>query len=357
MQGNAPLTVSLVYKDIPENSTIKNAVLILYDNKDWNEWSCTGYFKLFPHVDPRIVEQTIGSTSVGGMNKDSEDYYRERMNIELTPMKDLYFHSKVISPRAETGNFNTTLALIAIGILVIGIAYINFINFSTALAPLRIKRINTQKVMGAMPSELRRNIIWESVIISVLAFLLSLAWTKLFIATPMADFFAANLFLSNSITILIILGVFAIFMGILAGIYPAYYMTSHPPALVLKGSFALTPKGIKLRNSLLFFQFITTIVLITLAVFIKMQHSFMQNMNPGYDRENVVYIGLNRDINTQRNAFINELMTYPDITDNTFTRFLPGQVGMGWGRTFDGKQVQFTAWPVHHNFCVSLICI
>lgn len=142
----------------------------------------------------------------------------------------------------------------------------------------------------------------------------------------------------------------AILLGLLAGLYPAFYMTSFPPALVLKGTFALTPKGIRLRNSLLLFQFITTVVLITVAIFIKLQHTYMQNMNLGFDRENIVYVPLNGELKKQLNAFENELKTRPEIIDYTTTRFLPGQVGMGWGREFNGQRVQFYAWPVAHNF-------
>nr|MDE5639878.1 hypothetical protein [Odoribacter sp.] len=74
------------------------------------------------------------------------------------------------------------------------------------------------------------------------------------------------------------------------------------------------------------------------------------NMDLGYDRENIVYVSLNNDLRQQLNAFENELRTRPEIKDYTTSRFLPGHVGMGWGRGFDGRQVQFYAWPVAHNF-------
>ena len=70
-------------------------------------------------------------------------------------------------------------------------------------------------------------------------------------------------------------------------------MTSFQPALVLKGTFALTPKGVRLRNSLVVFQFICTVVLITVACFIKLQHNYMRNMDTGFERENVLYVPLN----------------------------------------------------------------
>lgn len=348
--GNTPVTISLIYKDFPKNSSIGNGVLYRLKNNDWSEWSYIPYFKLAAGVSPEEVTGKMANLDMPGMSKEDWDSYKGRLKFEMLSMNDVYFKSKAISDDLKKGNLNTALSLLAIALLIIGIAYVNFINFSTALAPLRIKRINTQKVMGAMQGELRRSIIVESTLISILSFGLSFVWTNLFIASPAADFFTADLAFMANIGVLITIGCLALVFGVLAGIYPAFYMTSFQPALVLKGTFALTPKGKRLRNSLLVFQFITTVVLITIAVFIKLQHNYMQNMNLGFERENIVYVPMTGAIKKQLNAFTNELTTRPEITDYTMTRFLPGRVGMGWGRRFEGKQVQFTAWPVAHNF-------
>ena len=341
------MTVTLVYKDFPENSSMKNGVLYRLKDDDWSEWSYIPYYKLAKGALPEEVAKKINERNTYGGETESGE---KRLDFYLTPIKDIYFTAE--SEIGEKGNLNTTLCLIAIAIIIIGIAYVNFINFSTALAPVRIKRLNTQKVMGAMQGQLQRGIIFESLALSLVAFGLSLVWTSLFTASPISDFFTANLDFGANWHILAGIGVIACFMGVIAGIYPAYYMTSFSPALVLKGTFVLTPKGIRLRNALLLFQFITTIVLITVAVFIKLQHQYMQNMSLGYDRENIVYVSLNDDLHKQLNAFENELRTRPEIKDFTTSRFLPGQVGMGWGRPFDGRTVNFYAWPVAHNFCV-----
>lgn len=342
--GNTPATVTLVYKDFPENNSIRTNVLFRLRNNDWSEWSFLPYYKLAKGVSPEDVAKKINELDNYGKSETGE----KRLNFFLTPIKDLYF--KAQSEIGEKGNLNTTLCLIAIAIIIIGIAYVNFINFSTALAPIRIKRINTQKVMGAMQGQLRRGIVFESLLLSLFAFGLSFVWTSLFTASPISNFFTANLAFSANLYMIAGIAVVACVMGVIAGLYPAYYMTSFPPALVLKGTFALTPKGIRLRNALLLFQFLTTIVLITVAVFIKLQHQYMRDMNPGYDRENVVYVTLNEDLFKQLNAFENELRTRPEVLDYTTSRFLPGSVGMGWGRQFDGQQVQFYSWPVAHNF-------
>lgn len=344
--GNSSASVTLVYKDFPKNSSIKTDILLRAENDDWSEWSFLPYYKLAKGASPEAVAKKINELDNFGRSETGE----KRVNFFLTPLEEVYFKGRSDSGIGEKGNLNTTLCLIAIAIVIIVVAYVNFINFSTALAPLRIKRLNTQMVVGATQGALRRGIIFESLALSFLAFGLSFFWTSLFAESPVSNFFTADLSFEANVPVILGIAAIACLMGIVAGIYPAYYMTSFSPAMALKGTFALTPKGIRLRNALLLFQFLTTIVLITVAVFIKLQHSYMRDMNPGYDRENVVYVTLNEDLLKQSNAFENELKTRPEILDYTTSRFLPGRVGMGWGRYFDGVQVQFYAWPVAHNF-------
>lgn len=347
--GKIPVTVTLIYKDFPKNSSVRNGILYGLKDETWSEWSYVPYYKLASGVSAEEITSKISQMDMPGMEKEDLLEFQERMKFYLTPVTDIYFKAKS-DGSVTRGNLSTTWSLIAIALLIIGIAYVNFINFSTALAPVRIKRINTQKVMGALPGELRRGMVFESVVLSLLAFGLSFIWTSLFTASPAADFFTADLALGANGVILLCIAALAVVLGTLAGLYPAFYTTSFPPALVLKGTFALTPKGIRLRNSLLLFQFITTIILITVAIFIKLQHTHMQNMSLGFDRENVVYVPLNGEVKKQLNAFENELKARPEILNYTTTRFLPGQVGMGWGREFNGQRVQFYAWPVAHNF-------
>ena len=344
--GGKQSTVQLVYKDFPVNSTIRNAVLSPIEVNQWSEWSYMTYLIFRPGTDIGEVVRKMASLEIP--NPTFKELLKERMEYELTPVKDLYFYGKTVD--LKKGNMNTTLSLIAIALLTIVVAYVNFINFSAALAPLRIRRINTQKVLGGTQARLRRNIIFEAGILSLLGFGLSLLWTDFVLSSPLMYFFTAEKALSAHLLLLAGGAVFALVLGLLAGIYPAFYVTSFPPAMVLKGSFALTPKGKYFRNSLLSFQFIVTMVLLIAACFIKIQHNYMLNLETGLNKENVLYVPMSGEMRKQAAAFVQELKTDPRILDCTLSGNIPGYVGSVWGRELDGKGIYFTSWPVDHNF-------
>lgn len=340
--------VSLVYGDFPKNSTIRNAVLSPVTEFVWSNWPYSFYMKFASGSRP---EEIVGKIAALDFPQEVKDHgiTPDRFRYSIQPVKDLYFKG-VGKGNNEKGNFNATLSLIAVAVLIIMIAFVNFINFSTALAPVRIRRVNIQKVLGSTRGRLIRFITFESGMISLFAFGISLLWTIVFISSPLTAFFNADLVLRDHIGLLSGIGIAALLLGLAAGLYPAFYMTSFPPALVLKGSFALSPKSVRLRNSLVVFQFICTVVLITVASFIKIQHDFMQNMDTGFERENVLYIHLTEGMKQQINAFTQDLEAKPEITGHTLAAYLPGNVDNRWGRDIDGKPVNFTIWAVGHNF-------
>lgn len=127
-----------------------------------------------------------------------------------------------------------------IAFLIIVVAAINFTNFSTALTPLRIKSINTQKVLGSPDAVLRLSLLVEAMGIAFLSFLLSLFLIYLLNRPEILAFVKADLTLANNVELLVSVGALSLVVGLIAGLYPAYYITSFPPALVLKGSFGLS---------------------------------------------------------------------------------------------------------------------
>ena len=180
------------------------------------------------------------------------------------------------------------LVLLTIAIITIIIAGINFTNFTTALSPMRVKNINTQRVFGVQQRTIRLLIVSEAVFFSLLSYLVSLCLVLAFRISPFAELLSADLILTAHPLIVGGTALVALIAGILAGMYPAFYMTSFEPALALKGTFGLSPKGKKIRNTLIGIQYIASFVLIVGASFMYLQNRFMQNAPLGFDRDALI---------------------------------------------------------------------
>lgn len=349
-------TVKAVYEDFPENSTMRNAVILkMNENNEWSEWSYNCFCRVAPGTDGKQLEKKVIAMVDSLYMKESNGELRfsDRRVLRLSSMKDLYFDRDIENTLSDSahGNLSMTWCLLAIGVLIILVAYINFINFSTALAPSRIGVLNLCKISGASSMELKKYILTEAVLLSFMAWILSFFWVWAFSATALArEYFMASLSPLDNIGFYMLLGVGSLIAGVIAGLYPAYYITSFQPALVLKGSFAMSGSGRRLRNSLLIFQFIVTICLVIASLFIVIQHHYLRDLPWGYQRENIVYVSTNDNIEETSATFRSELMKNPDVMDVTASRFIPGNVPMGWGREYKDGYIQFFSWPVAPNF-------
>lgn len=349
-------TIKAVYEDFPENSSMPNGIIYkLDDDTSESEWSYTCYFRVHKGVNKDVLEQKMihHLDSVSLAMSNGEYLVSERLRLELRAMEDMYFSSSGIRlVIGKQGNLSLTLCLLITGILIVLVAYINFINFSTALAPSRIGTFNICKMAGASNTTLRKCVIGEAVLLSVIAYVIAFFWVEAFSVTALAKaYFNASIDPLENIGLFSILGVGALVSGILAGLYPACYMTSFQPALVLKGSFALSGSGRRLRNGLLLFQFVVTIILIIASLFVFIQHHYLINSSWGYQKENIVYAPVNQLIRESQETFRTDLMKNPAVLDVTASRFIPGYVPMGWGRSWaDTLPIQFMSWPVASNF-------
>ena len=253
----------------------------------------------------------------------------------------------------RSGNKEVTALLFGIALLIVIVAAINFTNFSTSLTPLRIKSINTQKVLGSSDTLLRRSLLIEAALISFMAWLVSLVivwgldWAE---ALP---FIEADLSLVSNLPIVFLCGIVALVIGWLAGIYPAYYITSFPPALVLKGSFGLSPSGRKLRTTLICVQFVVSIVLIIGACFVQIQNSYMRNFSLGFDKDQVAIVELNETMyNKHHDTYVNRLKENPGIEDVAFAMEKVGSKD-GYntnGGNYKGKDFQYFIIIASSNF-------
>jgi putative ABC transport system permease protein len=354
---NGNHTVGAVYRDIPSNSAVNNYIYFSIpesENKqNWGNWNYQVYIRVDdPSNVPLLFEnfkQSFDPKELWGQDFSWEE---SGMMIRLTALPDVHYVTNVLYDNTPKASKQTLFILFAIAIVIVVIAGINFTNFSTALTPMRIKSINTQKVLGGDEQMIRLSIVFEAVFISFLSGLIAIGLVAAFKLTSLSKLVDADLSVTAHPWIVSGTTIVALLTGLLAGIYPARYMTSFSPALVLKGSFGLSPKGKKLRNGLIGIQFVASFALIIGSLFMFLQNYYMQHTSLGYDKDELIVTNLNSKIGEKRDAFTNQLKTFSGIEDATYAAPLLSSSDqyMGWGREYKGEEITYQCLPVDYSF-------
>jgi len=365
------LTVQGVYEDFPANCSMKNDVYYATQNnlQDWSEWSYIVYVKLREGVDAESMLKGFGkqfkeqlwklqwggALAAGEVSESQESEVRamfdrqfDNQGYRLTPIRDTYF-SGVHGD--DKGNPAILFILELSCVLVIVIAAINFLNFVLAESPMRIKSVNTRRVLGEGVARLRLGMIAETVLTALIAYGLALVVCELVAKQP-TELLLGSLALGDHTVLLAITALLAVAVGIVAGVYPAFFATSFQPALVLKGSFGLTPKGRKLRSTLVALQLGIALLMVTYISILLMQSRYIYNSDYGFDKDEVLYAPLTNELRGKKDAVRAELMQQSGVSDVSFSRFVLGaQDGyMGWGRADNDHQITFTSMPVDWHY-------
>ena len=364
-QPDGAMEVVAVFEDFPDNSLLGECEVVknlgetnLYTT---SEWSFNYFVKFRPGADPdefarqwtnvnqEMQREAAEKRAAAGDAADDDDE-SGIYGVRLSPVSELYFESDSQAP-CRQGSVVTTYTLLGIAVLVIVLAFINFVNFFFALVPVRIRTVNTVKVFGAPASSLRFNFVFEAfglVLIALLA-----AWYVSFAlqGTEFASYISASLALSQNLEVVGLVAVVAFVMALAASLYPAWYITSFAPALVVKGSFGGTRSGRRLRTLLLGVQFFISIGLIIATSFIRLQHDYMMHYDMGFDKENLLAVRLSERGAVSYDALRQKLLSDPQVKDVTGATSRLVSVGrMGWGREFKGRQVAFQSYVVQPDF-------
>ena len=364
-QPDGAMEVVAVFEDFPDNSLLGECEVVknlgetnLYTT---SEWSFNYFVKFRPGADPdefarqwtnvnqEMQREAAEKRAAAGDAADDDDE-SGIYGVRLSPVSELYFESDSQAP-CRQGSVVTTYTLLGIAVLVIVLAFINFVNFFFALVPVRIRTVNTFKVFGAPASSLRFNFVFEAfglVLIALLA-----AWYVSFAlqGTEFASYISASLALSQNLEVVGLVAVVAFVMALAASLYPAWYITSFAPALVVKGSFGGTRSGRRLRTLLLGVQFFISIGLIIATSFTRLQHDYMMHYDMGFDKENLLAVRLSERGAVSYDALRQKLLSDPQVKDVTGATSRLVSVGrMGWGREFKGRQVAFQSYVVQPDF-------
>ena len=279
----------------------------------------------------------------------------QEIALRLTPLKDVYYTHDTTFDFNPKGHRETNYVLLGIAFLILFIAGINFTNLTTSLIPLRLKTINTHRVLGCSIYKLRAISLIESIVICLISYILALFIVNDLSYTPIANWVDADIRLSQYKALILLTALIAILTGCLAGLYPAIRSTSYAPALVLKGSFGLSPKGKKVRVALIGFQYTVSIALIIVTLFMGLQNHFMTSSEQlGFNKDQVAIVNLTPEIYAKHKPqYIQKLKDYPGIEDVAFSVYELSKeddmIDLEYARHED-KDVFFKVFYASENF-------
>ena len=323
--------VTGVYKGFPENSHMHPGMLISFNTlKDsavygaenlrtnWGNNSFFTFLVLPKNYDPKrmiaqfpaFIDRRMDHKDYGG------DLPSKYTTLGLQKLTDIHLYSHTDYEAEANGDISRVYIFSIIALFILLIACINYMNLSTARSALRAREIGIRKVIGARKKELILQFLSESVIISWTAILL--AFVCLYFALPWLNKVSGQhltiaILYKWQVLIPILLTPFIV--GILAGLYPALFMSAFQPVKTLKGLFKAGGGNISLRKVLVVAQFAISIVLIITTIIVYQQLTYMQNTALGYNKEHVVTLPYYNAVNTQYDAFRNQLLQNANIKD------------------------------------------
>ena len=326
---NTPATVTGVMKNIPENSQIKTDFFVSMStltqslNKglddQWGNFGAISYLLLKPGTSASALEKKFPQLLKNWIGKDMDEA-QMHYTLFLEPLRDVYLYST--RNGGNSVNIKNVYIFSLIAIFILLIACFNFINLTTARASERAKEVGVRKVAGATKNQLARQFIGESVLVCLIAFLLSIALSALFL--PMFNqlsgkIISAGIFSNfGNIGILFLL---SIIIGFMAGSYPALVLSSFKPVVVLKGRFTSGMKGSLLRKGLVVAQFAISIALIIGTIIVYSQMQFMRNQELGFNKDQMMIINTNGDPASE--AFKQSIASIPDVKSVSLSSSAP----------------------------------
>ncbi|MBC8152052.1 MAG: ABC transporter permease [Bacteroidetes bacterium] len=254
------------------------------------------YLKLKPGTDARKLEAKLPAFVEKYMRKDLRAASFDKRQF-LTAVPDIHLRTDLPSNVTPNGSLTYLYILASIALFTLLIACINFMNLSTARSSKRSSEVGIRKALGAEKSALIRQFLGESLLYSVFAFLLAVCFVGLL--TPLFEQVSGKTLRFSFNQNLVILGGFfglSLLTGLLAGSYPAFYLSSFRPVMVLKGKFTNSLAAVSVRRGLVVFQFIVSVVLIIASVVISQQMNFLRSADLGFAKDQQLIIPLRSEV-------------------------------------------------------------
>jgi putative ABC transport system permease protein len=351
--GENSMRVTGVIADLPDDTHLRFSALgsmamfaqglrgIGFELDDWNSWFVTTYALLAPDVAVADIDAQLPQLAAR--------HLQSRMSLELLPLTDVYMHAQAPMQLSPVGSLQQVLISSAVAVCILIIAIINFVNLATARASWRAVEVGLRKSIGASRGQLIGQFLGESVALVVCAMILGLMLVEVLlpiVSTVTGKELAFNLWTDPAAIASLLLGTFG--LGIVAGCYPAFYLSAFRPIAVLKGEVTRGRRGSLLRSSLVVVQFSISIALIVAAAVIYLQIRNVRDIDMGFDYRQVVLLDVLSanvfDANTQWQSLHARLNDHPGVIDSTHSVASPLRQGSKTSafiyREQDGTRVQ-----------------
>lgn len=348
--GESGYTIGGVYYDMPSNTSVKNHVYKSIPAKqDIGKWKNMNY-QIFLLLD--IPQNTSDILSNFKRSFHDENYEWNRGELRLSNIRDVYFETDMTFDNQTKGSKPVLYILCLIALLIIGVSWINYMNFSNSLIPLRIKNISLQRILGENIGRLRVYLFLEQLSLSVISYLAALLGISILSNTHVSKLLLPDISLSANLSFYGEMFIVPVFFALLSGMYSIYTLTSGTTALILKGAYSTSFNGRNLRKALIGFQFFVSFTLIVMAFFIYMQNKSMRSDSLGYDKDRVVIVEMNQLLNQKRDLLENELRNSSSVENVSFSNILFSSCDYysGWSGKYEDSDISFQTLWVDENF-------
>jgi putative ABC transport system permease protein len=359
-ENRRDLKVTAVFEDQPSTVSDKfdfviNWFAYLEDNdwaKDWGNNGPQTLLLLRKDAHAAAFDGKITHFLVKYNKYMSKSFYIE---LGIQRFGDIYLHGQIVNGKIEGGRIEYVRLFSLVAIFILCIACINFMNLTTARSVKRAKEIGIRKVVGAVRPALVRQFMAEAVLLAAISVMLALgivllalpAFNQLTGKEIVFPYASASFWLSLAGLVLV--------TGLISGSYPALFLSSFQPIRVLKGTLRFSPATAWFRRGLVVFQFTLSIVLIIGTIVVSQQVDYVQSVNLGYNRENLIYIPLEGDLTAKYNVFKDEALKLPGVgavsrASQSPTDIENGTLGVDWDGKDPNNTIMFTNTSAGYDF-------
>jgi putative ABC transport system permease protein len=348
MWDEYPMMVAGICEDPPVNSHIQFDLAVPFAhlrriaNERWkfdidNAWPGGWPYTYVQVADPSKWKEAEKQVNQVVARFSEKEWKENKMSYSyfFQPISDIHLKSHLRYDAANNGSLSRVKIFAIVGIIVLLLACINYVNLATAGAIKRAKETSVRKVVGGTKSQLIRQFFIETFVVSFIAVLFGVVAVK-FLLPVFSRWLGQSYSFDFSTTNLLVISAFVLFISVIAGIYPAFLLSSFRPAISLKGNFSLSSRGNFIRKSLVLFQFTTGVALIASLIIISQQMQFIKNKSLGFNGKAVVEVRFfGQDAVVDQYASLrNKLLQSPYILNvSKHEQNVVGGLGNGWTTT------------------------